>query len=750
MPKFPAASGALLLVLLAGTALSAAPVLAQTDQTAPADGAAPAEGEQANQVSNNDLLADFIHYVLIEQVEAARSMGQGLLDRQIDPAEFVKLVDSTAGVRRFQDAVVRAGRHSSLEPVSAALFRLYEDGKRTTVRSPASIAENIKLLTGDARARALGADRLRAAREYAMPQLLQALLQRQDGRLRAEVRQLMVEMGRDAVMPLAAALIDMDPASQEMVADILGDIGYPTAVPFLYQLRAHTSVAQVREASEDAIRRIVGAINDSVPVSQRFVDLADTYYRETPSVTVFTGESHQIVWDYDPGVGLIAQGIETPVYHEAMAMRLTETALREDPTNADAVPLWLAANFSREIDTPKDEGYVNPLYPDTRRDAMYYAVMSGAAPTERVLARGLDDNDTPLVRLALAALEQTAGGSSLWTGADSAGARRPLLDALRYPSRRVQYEAALALGAAGPQEPFNGSDQVVRILGSAIRDAATKYALVISAGDGAAERAATLGEVLRSQGYTVLPPATSLNDAAQSISDVPGIDLIVAQLPSASTADLIEQAHNNARLRATPILGIVSVQGYAEQANRYLRDPRVQFIREGANGQEIGTAAQALVERATGGDISPEEAEAYKTRALAVLRDLAVSGNQVLNAADASGPLVAALGPATGPVKMQIAEVLAFLPTRSAQQAVMDAAAAAEGEERVALLGKLAGSAKRFGNQLEARHIVALKEMATGGADAEATAAAAAMGSLNLPSGEIVPMILGTEAMAKQ
>jgi hypothetical protein len=59
------------------------------------------------------------------------------------------------------------------------------------------------------------------------------------------------------------------------------------------------------------------------------------------------------------------------------------------------------------------------------------------------------------------------------------------------------------------------------------------------------------------------------------------------------------------------------------------------------------------------------------------------------------------------------------------------------------LLGKVAGSAKRSGNLLESRHITALREIVTTGENAEATAAAALMGALNLPNAELVPLILG-------
>jgi hypothetical protein len=116
----------------------------------------------------------------------------------------------------------------------------------------------------------------------------------------------------------------------------------------------------------------------------------------------------------------------------------------------------------------------------------------------------------------------------------------------------------------------------------------------------------------------------------------------------------------------------------------------------------------------------------------------------VLNVADAASPLIGALADATGDTKAAICEVLSHVNTRAAQQAVLDAALNAQGAERVTLLNAAAGSAKRFGNQTDARHVTALRELATTGGDEEATAAAAVLGSLNLPNSEIVPLILGT------
>ena len=79
------------------------------------------------------------------------------------------------------------------------------------------------------------------------------------------------------------------------------------------------------------------------------------------------------------------------------------------------------------------------------------------------------------MRDAIAALSKTTGGSNLF--ARTTG-RQPLLEALSYPDRRVQYEAALTLGNAMPQQRFAGDQAVVPTLASAVRQGGKAMAVV--------------------------------------------------------------------------------------------------------------------------------------------------------------------------------------------------------------------------------------------------------------------------------
>lgn len=714
--------------------------MAQNAGTATGQPTQPLTGAaKEQQLRRQTMLRDFIHALFIHRTDWAAGLGQQLLNENMTGPEFVDLVEKSGELERFEEAIGRAMRTGDVETTAAALVSLYERGKLERVRNPDEIARNIELLKrGTQRATMLARERLFAAGEYAMPQLLQALLQNQDMHLKAQAQRLLVDMGQHAVIPLCTALAGLDPAQQEMVIDILGLVGYRTALPFLYDVLTGTSSAPVRQACDRAIQRI-GPSGETDP-ALLYQQLGEAYYAERAELTSFPGETHQLLWNFDPGVGLFPTAIRTEVYHEAMAMRVCERSLALRPQgNDDALSLWLAANFNREIQQPA--GYDNPAYPKTRRDAMYFAVAAGAGPSQSVLARGLDDRNTQLARRAIAAIEQTAGGNALLWGGNSA--RSPLVDALRYPNRRVQYEAALAMGRAQPQQAFPAAERVVPILASAIRDAGVRYAAVVATNR---EIGDSVRRTLERAGYTLMPVSATLGELAQPIAEVPGVDLVVvAQSGDAANATIAE-TRRVPKLAATPVLALVPGPSVIDMSRRYDRDPLVSVRSEGLREDQLAAAAAELVESAVGGPITSEEARQYATRALAVLRDLAVSGNTVFDVGDAALPLIGALGETTGPMRLEIAEVLSRVDQKRAQVALMDAALNAAGEERVALLGKVADSAKRFGNLLEQRQVERVLDLATNGPDQEATAAAALVGSLNLPNTNLVPLILGKKS----
>lgn len=702
-------------------------------QEKPAPGAgAQAAGEQQ---TPTQLLNDYLHYVKIDRYDLAQAMAQELLNRKLPPQEFVSLVEA-GDVSNFTSTNYRAMREPRLEPLAAVLLKTYETGKLSRARDAEEIERNIQALTSTIRGRLIARERLLAAGEYAMPQLLNHLLDRNNPTLAGEVRRVMIDLGRQAVMPLVTAVPSLPATNQETVVDTLGVIPWRSSLPFLVDLRTRTKNDRVREACARAIERLGGTGGADPAVLYR--SLAEDYYNEKSEVTSFWGEDFQLLWSYDPGLGLVMTAIRTPVYHEAMAMRLSERAMQIETGTGAVSPatlsLWIAANYSREIDTP--QGYENPAYPASRRSAEYYAVAAGSDVTQLVLGRAIDDRDTPLARRALSAVEQTAGGRAV----SSAQGRSPLLEALTYPNRRVQYEAALALANSQPQQTFSGADRVVPTLAGAIRGGAAQYAAVVSPD---AEMYQSARKMLQGLGYTVLPQGRTLGDLAAPVAEAPAVDLVVTVgLGMNRVPGVVDEVRGNSKLAATPVLVMAPSDAAIDLRRRYEGDARVAVRPAAAGEQMLSQAVRDLVEVASGGPISESEGASYSSRSLAALRDLAVSNNQVLNVSDASMALIGALTDTTGQTRMRVAEILSRIAEPRAQRALADAALAAGAQERIDLLGLVAGSAKRYGNQLEARQVGRVVQLAGDADDAQATAAAALMGALQVSNTQIVPLIL--------
>lgn len=685
------------------------------------------------------LLNDFIHFVKIARFDVAADLGRQLLDAGLDPEQFVDLVEQSRELDRFEEAVAAAMRVPALEPIAAELDALFRNGKLERARNPEEIARNIELLTGGLRARQLGRQRLIAAGEYAMPQLLDAYLQQDNLALKAQVQRLLVDMGRQSITPLVASLDGLNATRQEAVVEVLGLIPYRTSVPALVDLYQRTGNNAVRQACARSIARLGG--DPSANVSDLYAQLADSYYAEPSQLTSFPGEDYQLVWTYDPGLGLVMTPVTTPVYHEAMAMRTAERSLKLDPSDTETLALWIASNYSRAFDTP--DAYDNPMYTEDRRDAEYFGTASGPDIMQLVLRRGIDSRDTPLVRSSIEALATTAGPRSLW--GQPINGRYPLLEALRYQNRRVQFESALALGKAQPQDTFDGAERVIPLLASAVRDASARYAIVLTGSD--RESYDQYRSLLERDGFEVLPPAPEgLSGLGAAIAEASSIDLIVTALGYDDTLLTIESARNDQQMSVTPVLALMNADELEPLRRQYLSDQTVAARRVEISNANIATAVDQLLEAASGGPITEDEAEMYAQRAINVLRNLAISNNRVLNVLDASTILIDVLESVSGDTMLDVSEILSYVDRDTAQQAIMERVMDSDADERLALLGFLGDSGKRFGNMLSDRQIRALIRLAQDDDDALATTAVAAMGALEIENDQLLPLILAEES----
>lgn len=681
-------------------------------------------------------LDNFVHYTQIARPDLAAAAARKLLDSGITDAELVTLLDEgRVTPERFDSAISRAQFMPQLESIAGELTTRMEKGRTDLARDQNRIDEAVRMLIGTQRERLLAHRRLQSAGEYAVPALLRQITEGRDQSLRMAAQDMLRKLGPQAVMPLCVALPHVgDATSQRIVCDMLGDLGYPHAAPFLLEasMDAKTS-PPVRDAALRAFNRLPVPPSEG-GASGLYAHLAGQYFERTGSLIAFPNEPTNNIWSYDPFIGLTPTAVETDIFPQVMSMMLSRRALQLDAGNQRALSLFVAANLRRENDMPP--GGVDPIFGESAYTPAFYATVFGTATCMDVLAMALDAQDTPLIRDAIAALAKTTGGSNLLSYGMG---RQPLVEAVYYPDRRVQYEAALTLGRALPKQGFSGDYSVVPLLASAVRAGGQLFAVVVADDE---EDRTILGSRLNDLGFDVIGSESSIAGVRDAIDHAVGIDLVLVQM---RTADRARQAVSD--LRSVPATSVVPVLVLAEPVDlpslrlEYRDVMTVEPTRRGLSPQVLSSAIDGLMIRATGGRMTEAEAEGYAIEAIDTLRDIAVAGSAVYEIADAETALIEALGTRTGGVLMLVADVVAMIDSDRAQRRLFDAALSATEYDQVDLLTRVAASVKRFGNRAEERHVNALLDLVANSEGRTAEAAAEVHGALNLPAAAAVRLI---------
>jgi hypothetical protein len=684
--------------------------------------------------SSQAYLDDFVHYALTANPDLASANAQALLDSGITNAELAELMEGgTISSDRFDRAISWAQYVDSLEPMATELAQRLEDGRLELARSEVRIQEAIDMLGGTLRQQMIAQERLTAAGEYAVPGLLDVLTDvAASDHAKWSAGEMLTDIGRQAVSPLATALPYLSPKGQQTGASILGSIGYPHAAPALVMLMTTQGTEPAaREAAARALARL-----ENVPAADLAslnVLLGQKYLDGTPFLISDPHGQTNLVWTWEPGSGLIGTPVPTQLFGSIMAMRHAASALSDEPQRQDALSLFVAADLSR--DNLVGSGLHDPIFSDRAYSPQFYATVFGTRTGLDVLQHGLDRYDTPLVRDAIAALSETGGEISLF----SEGGSDTLVSVLSYPDRRVQYEMALALTRSVPRIAFPGDHRIVPILASAIRDGDATYALVIAETD--EDRAAATVRV-EALGLDVIDSAAEVDHLLDPISSSPGIDMVyVKRSSAAATTAVIDALRALSQTTATPILVSALGRDAANLTATYRTDPLVVVVRSGATPEAVTAAAEMLMYRGLGAPLSEIDAEIYAVEALSALRDLALSDSSPLDVTDAETALIDALSNRSGRTKLMAAEALSLIDSSMAQQALLESALASEDGTAIDLLDFAASSVRRYGHHGRAWHIAGLLTMIQQGDAATAEAAARVYGAMNEPAEAVILLI---------
>jgi CheY-like chemotaxis protein len=710
-----AVGGALAVALVpAGSLLAAAPVVQDADRTRMVD--------------------DFLHYVLIAKPDLAEAAGRKLFDSGVTDAELADIVREGQLEGKVERALSRGRGMADVGPMVMRFETSLEQGRMDLARDQDRIREAIEMLDGPLRGQLMARNRLVEAGEYAVPQLLQTLIVTRDPQTEIRVTEILGEIKRQAVLPLCSALPELSPDVQSKVCRILAGIGWPTAIPYLLDLAtARDTSPEVRDAAMNAFRRLGGTSTD---VSAAFTALARKFFDGEQSLVAYPGDPTNMVWTYGVHSGLAPVPVPTSVFGPVMAMRCARIALESDPSNRMALATYIAADLRRENQLGTDE--TDPFAVDAEYSPQFFATAAGSSICRDVLSMAIDATDTALVRDAIAAIGDTVGRRRLFEG----GGRAPLLECLRYPDRRVRYDAALVLGNAMPASSFPGDIQVVPLLASAVRSGADSYAAVVAPTE---EDRNQIASRLQDAGFRVIAAGSDFYELEPELNASNGVDLIVVQAEVADSVDTVSRIRELQITGATPVMLMTDSVGSISLAREFAED-RATTAFAGGSDDQFEATLDRLLNAASGGRLTDADAAIYTRDALQTLAVIARSESGVYDIAAAEPALLEAMDTFSGGMRLLVAEVVSLIGSDAAQQGLIDAAFSAKGSEQVAMLDAAASNARLFGNRTAARQVEALRRLigqntAAGGDQAVADAAGRLYGSLDLSSDEAVRLI---------
>ncbi len=680
---------------------------------------------------------DTWYFAQIGRFDVAEANLRALLSADPDPVALLELTDQDPKRRAV---LVQLSDNPTLGELVRAMLGVLDRGDVLIKSDPTRIKENIERLGGPPRAYENAVERLKDSGEYAIPFLIQYLRDSARKDLLRPILLALPQIDRPALNPLVMALRMNDQATKRYVIDALGKIGYAQAVPYLLALQEDARTpAELRDDLAQALRAIGARGADTRgPAADAFYRLAEDYYADKTPLAADPRLETANVWYWRND---LLQNIEVPtaIFNEVMALRCAEEALRLNPGHKAALGLWLAAAFRREAQLPLTD--VDRTRPENYPTAAYFAQAAGAEYCLKALARAVDDRDPAVALGAIEALRKTAGPATLVSDADG---RLPLAEALAFPDPMVRIKAALTLAHGRPEKPFVGHQNLMPRLSEALLlHAGATNALVVDPDDASANATAA---ALRELNYTVVV-GSALFPALQKVrTELPAIDLIflASNLRDPTLTETLAALRSEFRFSAVPVVVVTKLADREAVRQLARQDARIGVLMENPTPVLVSKAIAEVTHSLGVQSITPDVGAALALEAAEALRLLGVTNNPVFNLAEAENALLTTLGKAGPPLRLAAAEVLGFLASGRAQEAVAKIALDPneDVDTRVKMFAALAEAAKRRGNLLSPPLVQQLVTVAAG--DPNMTlreAASAALGALSV-SGEPASQII--------
>jgi hypothetical protein len=420
---------------------------------------------------------------------------------------------------------------------------------------------------------------------YAMPALIRAFTAGASSSQELMAERAILNIGRNAVLPLCESLNGLPAGQQVRVIRVLGELGSKIAAPWIASVaNAKGATSDVRQAASEAMSRMGVSSTDQ---NALWTSMARSFIVGAEGLLPYPAEMQQPTWRFDGDHGLMPKMVSTGVYCDIMAQRCALQAMNSDAGNGTALAVYLAAGLRLEAQETATE-VASPLSPSSLVQA------AGPMVGRQVLGLGVEIGDAGLQLQAIRALSKTGGPTTLVSGSE----QNPLIACLDSANRRVRVEAALAVARAMPSTSFPRADAVVPTLAATLREGGHLAAGVVAM---QAEDRTQIESWLRAQGFDVMGSTESASALRTAMTGLGSADLVVVAGDPTFVSNQGRALRGDALTSSAMLLLAVPEQD-AVRVDRSLRDSRsanVWFL--GSSGETFNGAVKVLMNRASGG-----------------------------------------------------------------------------------------------------------------------------------------------------
>ncbi|MCK5114162.1 MAG: HEAT repeat domain-containing protein [Phycisphaerae bacterium] len=682
---------------------------------------------------------DMLHYISIAKPLVAQSYAKAILENPDVLAKDIYLLSTKPGCRATLN---RGAKDKALTEIIAKLEAKIKEGYTAWRSDPEQIEKSIEMMGGTLRGMVIAKQRLIESGEHTVPLLIARLSDKDTSALlRDRIVTMLHEMGRPAVRPYSIALQSTDLQLVTYLAQALGRMQYPAALPRLKEAFMRADIQNspsTKAVLANAIISCGGGTDRGIKasVSELFYELGESYYDKNDSILPDhrEGGSTVLVWFWKDNT-LLASPVPGAIFCDVYAMRMARLALQYDAKFSKAVPLWLAACIRREIDLP--EGVKDNLWKGSP-EADYYALASSPQYLQQVLARTLKNGNVPMARRVITILGKNSGAKSLVATLD--GGAMPLVNAMGYPDRRIRFLAAETLANSMPAEKFQGHQMVMMLINEALRQKGKKYAMIVC--DDQKIRN-TILDAVRAAGFE---PVIESDPAkvAQTAATAQGLDVVLVA-EDADTAGAIAVLRGDMAYRYIPVVANAST---AKMRTLAAKDGKVILL-DKLDPESISAGITAAMKLSAGKPLTAEQSTQWAVRAAKTIRNVGIRGGGIFalkSTITALGQVVKGENPELSVVAC---EALAVIDDAKAQQIIVDYALqdAAKDANRISAFTAASESVRSFGCKCTPAQTKALAAMVSkaNGSQKLLESAAELLGAMNLSSEQVPELILSTD-----